>query len=232
MSGIPSRVVSGFAPGVPQAGGSFSVSDTDAHSWVEVFYPEIGWVTVDPTPGETPAHTNVTVPGSERGATRLQDLALGRAFADRETPQGDLRGSRQDSGVPAEEDDGSPVPLLVFLALGGGAAGIVTRRRRRLRSPEGAELQLRELRDAIAITGWAPGTGATLLAIQHRLSSAVGPEAARYAAGLGESRYGTRRRGRPGSAERRSLRWALARHAGPMGWWKALRAIPPGGPTT
>ena len=106
----------------------------------------------------------------------------------------------------------------------------MTRRRRRLRSPQGAELQLRELREALQATGREAAPGATLLAIQDRLSRAVGPEAARYAAALRESRYGRRRRARPGPAERSSFRWALARHSGPLGWWKALRAIPLGGP--
>ena len=98
MSGIPARVVSGFAPGVPQAGGSYSVSDTDAHSWVEVLYPGIGWVTVDPTPGQTPAHTNYLAPGSERGATAL-DRALVRAVADSDQPG---RGTPRHSAGPEQ----------------------------------------------------------------------------------------------------------------------------------
>jgi hypothetical protein len=227
MIGIPARVVSGFAPGVPQAGGSFSVSDTDAHSWVEVLYPGIGWVTVDPTPGQTPAHTNVSVPGTERGATAL-DGALGRTFRGDDPGQG-LRGARQGSST-ATEDGGSPVPLVGFLVLAGGSAGVIVRRRRRLRSPKGADLQLRELTDALRATGREPSPGATLLTIQDLLRRAAGPEAARYAAALRESRYGRRRRARPGPAERRSFRWALARHSGPFGWWRALRAVPPGGP--
>ena len=52
MVGIPSRVVSGFAPGaLDQERGVYEVRDTDAHSWVEVYFRGIGWVTFDPTPG-------------------------------------------------------------------------------------------------------------------------------------------------------------------------------------
>ena len=29
--------------------------DLDAHSWVEVAFPELGWVTFDPTPPAAPA---------------------------------------------------------------------------------------------------------------------------------------------------------------------------------
>ena len=151
MSGIPARVVSGFAPGVPQAGGTYSVSDTDAHSWVEVLYPGIGWVTVDPTPGQTPAHTNFLAPGSERGATAI-DRDLVRAVADSDQLGRGLRGTQQGPSTVGD-DGGSPVPLIGFLVLAGGGAGVVIRRRRRMRSPQGAELQLRELRDALEATG-------------------------------------------------------------------------------
>lgn len=229
MSGIPARVVSGFAPGVPQSGGSYSVSDTDAHAWVEVLYPGIGWVTADPTPGQTPAHTTLSVSGTV-GTSDALDRALDRAGVNSDKPGQGLRGSQQGPSGVADDEGGSPIPLFAFLLIVGGGGAIVVRRRRRLSSPEGAELQLRELSDALRATGRETAPGATLLAIQNRLSRAVGPEAARYAAGLRESRYGRRRRARPGAAERRSFRWALARRSGPLGWWKALRAIPLGGP--
>ena len=121
MSGIPARVVSGFAPGVPQAGGSYSVSDTDAHAWVEVLYPGIGWVTVDPTPGQTPAHTNYLAPGSERGATAL-DRALVRVVADSDQPGRGIRGTQQGPSR-VQDDGGSPVPLIGFLVLAGVGGG-------------------------------------------------------------------------------------------------------------
>ena len=56
MLGIPARVVSGFAPGARDAeSGAYEVRDFDAHSWVEVYFRGIGWVTFDPTPGVAPA---------------------------------------------------------------------------------------------------------------------------------------------------------------------------------
>jgi transglutaminase-like putative cysteine protease len=48
--GIPSRVVLGFTPGVPQADGSVVVLDRNAHAWVELWMPTQGWVRFDPTP--------------------------------------------------------------------------------------------------------------------------------------------------------------------------------------
>ena len=50
--GIPSRVVNGFLPGeYNEAADAYTVRQSDAHSWVEVYFPETQtWVTFDPTP--------------------------------------------------------------------------------------------------------------------------------------------------------------------------------------
>src|SRR5262249_58020472 len=51
MSGIPTRVVSGFSPGTPdpKRNNHWVIDDIDAHSWVEIYFPVIAWVTVYPT---------------------------------------------------------------------------------------------------------------------------------------------------------------------------------------
>lgn len=49
--GIPSREVNGFLPGeYNDLAGDYIVRASDAHSWVEVFFPGEGWQTFDPTP--------------------------------------------------------------------------------------------------------------------------------------------------------------------------------------
>ncbi|HSB29507.1 MAG TPA: DUF3488 and transglutaminase-like domain-containing protein [Pyrinomonadaceae bacterium] len=50
--GIAARVVNGFLPGeYNETAGAFTVRQSDAHSWVEVYFPESrSWVTFDPTP--------------------------------------------------------------------------------------------------------------------------------------------------------------------------------------
>ena len=50
--GIATRVVNGFLPGeYNEAAGAYTVRQSDAHSWVEVYFPETNsWVTFDPTP--------------------------------------------------------------------------------------------------------------------------------------------------------------------------------------
>ena len=49
--GIPTREVNGFLPGeYNDLGGDYIVRASDAHSWVEVYFPGTGWLTFDPTP--------------------------------------------------------------------------------------------------------------------------------------------------------------------------------------
>ncbi|HWZ97517.1 MAG TPA: DUF3488 and transglutaminase-like domain-containing protein [Candidatus Dormibacteraeota bacterium] len=49
--GIPSREVNGFLPGEYNSlGGDYIVRASDAHSWVEAYFPGNGWVVFDPTP--------------------------------------------------------------------------------------------------------------------------------------------------------------------------------------
>ena len=50
--GIPARYITGFLPGeYNDVGGDYIIRESDAHSWVEVYFPGYGWMTFDPTPG-------------------------------------------------------------------------------------------------------------------------------------------------------------------------------------
>lgn len=49
--GIPARYVNGFAPGeYNDLGDDFIIRGSDAHSWVEAYFPAYGWFAFDPTP--------------------------------------------------------------------------------------------------------------------------------------------------------------------------------------
>ena len=49
--GIPAREVNGFLPGeYNELGGDYIVRASDAHSWVEAYFPGSGWIVFDPTP--------------------------------------------------------------------------------------------------------------------------------------------------------------------------------------
>ncbi|MFQ5777367.1 MAG: DUF3488 and DUF4129 domain-containing transglutaminase family protein [Terriglobia bacterium] len=56
--GIPARPVNGFLTGeYNEVGGNYIVRASDAHTWVEVYFPGVGWVEFDPTPPDPNAPT-------------------------------------------------------------------------------------------------------------------------------------------------------------------------------
>lgn len=49
-SGLPARFVSGYAPGdYDAANAQYVVRELHAHSWAEVYFPELGWIEFEPT---------------------------------------------------------------------------------------------------------------------------------------------------------------------------------------
>ncbi len=53
--GVPARVAAGYARGeLLEGSGTYEVRAGDAHAWVEVYFPGLGWVEFEPTP-EQPA---------------------------------------------------------------------------------------------------------------------------------------------------------------------------------
>jgi hypothetical protein len=52
LLGIPARVAAGFTSGeYDKRRGEWVVTDHNAHTWVEVYFPRYGWLPFDPTPG-------------------------------------------------------------------------------------------------------------------------------------------------------------------------------------
>ena len=50
-AGVPARLAAGYAPGeFDEASGLNAVRDSDSHAWVQVYFPEFGWVDFEPTP--------------------------------------------------------------------------------------------------------------------------------------------------------------------------------------
>jgi transglutaminase-like putative cysteine protease len=233
MLGIPTRVVSGFAPGsLNTSTGAYEVHDFDAHSWVEVYFRGIGWVTFDPTPAAAPAESQRL--GGEfatefRGPPRDQTAPA---------PAGGARSPAPDSSEPAavtgasEGGPGAAIALgalAVALVLGLFVAGVSWRRRRRLLAGAAGEDQLAEFQAAVGRLAWHLAPGTTLLAIERRATGRARAGIRDYAAALRSHRYAPGATPAPGPAERRALRRSLRGNT-LTGRLRALLAVPPGGP--
>jgi transglutaminase-like putative cysteine protease len=228
MEGIPARVVSGFAPGTPvtDSPGEYRVRDFDAHSWVEVYFRDIGWVTFDPTPPLSPASSQL----DDAGVGAIQGGRTPRGLGQSQAP--DVRDA---GGAVAGAGKGSGHLGLWLLAAGLAAVALLVLAGLWLRSwlvrrragGDAAEAALHELRRALERVGFILPPGTTLASLEKRLQTAAGADAVSYARRLREQRYGPGEAELPGPSERRALRRALARAAGPFGRLKALRALPP-----
>ncbi len=219
MAGIPARVSTGFTSGaLDSKTREYVVRDLDAHSWVEVWYKGIGWVTFDPTPASAPPRNQPNEGGSSGSAVGSNGPpSLG---GDRPSDPGRRSAVIEQSTwwgwyVLA----GAGVVLLLGLV-----AWLVLRRRRRAGTPAAA-IALGELERAFKRMGRLPAAGTTLQALERRFARS--PAAVGYVRAVRDLRYG----GRPAAptrAQRRGLRGELARGGGPIARLRAWWALPPG----
>jgi protein-glutamine gamma-glutamyltransferase len=75
LLGIPARVAAGFTSGTYNENArEWTVTDHNAHTWVEVFFPGFGWIPFDPTPGRGQLGARYSV-ASASFVTDAQDRA-------------------------------------------------------------------------------------------------------------------------------------------------------------
>lgn len=152
---VPSRNVTGFVGGTYNRFGDFySVRQGDAHSWVEAYLPERGWIRFDPTPP-----SNALPQAATQGAAALvrelfeaasQSWRRNVLGYDMENQLSILRGIKKLLKGDPEKRDPSGLPRLNYRRFGLVSAGVVLivaavwiwrRRRRPSEGPSKAQLQ-------------------------------------------------------------------------------------------
>jgi len=74
--GIPTRIVTGYGPGERNPlTGYWEVRQSDAHAWVEVYYPNVGWLPYDPTFGVPEARSGFSSFVGQQVFAAVQRLA-------------------------------------------------------------------------------------------------------------------------------------------------------------
>jgi transglutaminase-like putative cysteine protease len=123
--GIPARLVEGFTSGTfDSASNSFVVREQDAHAWVEVYFPQYGWIEFEPTPSQPPfSRLDSSVgTGTGDGGDGGTGDASGLAGIDDQIGRGDLDEGLEDfgagsGGVVAVVRAIDPRPVLALLAI-------------------------------------------------------------------------------------------------------------------
>ena len=203
MLGIPARVAAGFTSGKYEDGG-WTVTDHNAHAWVEVWFPGFGWLPFDPTPGRGSLTANYSASSTGFNAGDAADGFVGGATgvngggADqlRLLEQKERLAEQAQAGRSAGDKGRSTVWLLVLLALAAvvalGLVKLVRRRSRYLtRDPRRlAGAARRELVDFLADQGIAVSASMTPEELHELLQAELGADGRPFARALAEARFG------------------------------------------
>jgi transglutaminase-like putative cysteine protease len=224
--GIPARVAAGFTSGTYR-NGVWTVTDHNAHTWVEVWFPRFGWLSFDPTPGRGELGSDYSSSSPLFNAGDVADL-IGRptGAAGGPDPGGagelarlDALKDRQAQPRPISPPGGmSTIWIVLLAALGAilaiGLGKLGWRRSRYLRrDPRGiAGAARRELVDFLADQGLEVSASASGDDLHELVRAELGVDVRPFARELGAARFGPPAAAADAAARsRRELRQLLRR---------------------
>lgn len=200
--GVPARVAAGFTSGTFKDG-AWVVTDHNAHTWVEAWFPGYGWLTFDPTPARGTLTSPYSTASDSADAFRAIATAAGFAGNRALDPGGgtlDRLLRERSAGRVPEGAAGGRGPGLVVLAVLvlGGAAGVlgctklaVRRLRYLTRDPRRlAAAARRELAGFLADQRLPVSDSATLEDLRGLVEAELGVSAKGFAAAAGAARFG------------------------------------------
>ena len=243
--GIPARVAAGFTTGRYDAEeGVWTVADTNAHTWVEVWFAGYGWLPFDPTPGRGRLRGSYTassftfdvsgatgafgVGAAALGLDVLRDrLSDGGPNAANDRVRGLDPGGQAATGQPSNgrgRSGGSLIALLLLVAavltVGLWLLKLVRRHLRYLTNdPRRLAGAVRlDLVDYLVDQGVRISSSATPAELARELERRVGIAGDRLAEALAAARYGpedqAQAAARHARRELRAVRRRLRRHLG------------------
>lgn len=241
---VPSRVVYGAATGQPTGPGEYTVTGYNMHTWVEVYFPGVGWYPFDPTPGFTlpqAMQENAPRPQIARGSGGMDGVgpenpALRRQLenpSDRTPQQQEEQTPTNDPSTGAREEEGA-LPLWPVFLLAPLAVAAVPLTKRLLASRGRPDDLYRDLSGRL-VDALPPGGEAARLAASPALTPTERLLMLAGAVGLTEEpfrdfarAYSERLYARDPKANLlRSYRRALREYGGLPLWRRALAALNP-----
>jgi transglutaminase-like putative cysteine protease len=251
LLGIPARVAAGFVPG-KYHDDFWQVTDHDAHTWVEVWFPRYGWLPFDPTPGRGRlggTYSTTSLHFNARAAARLLSRVVtgGIVFGqgkgagviahdpNRRTPRsaGDLPLGVGLTPTPSgKKHSPSLLFFLLLLACGAAAAIVVLKHARRklrylTRDPRRVAVACaRELGEYLHDQRVPAPDAATLRELGGNVSAMLGVDATEFAREATLARYGPPEGARAAAARaRQELRELKRRLRRSLGFFERARGL-------
>jgi transglutaminase-like putative cysteine protease len=110
--GVPSRLVYGATAGKEVEPDQYLVTGSNMHTWVEVYFPEIGWYPFEPTPGfSIPSAMEANAPRPDPLISQVGVLPESPSTIETQQPS-EPAPEKEETPTEAREDAASPEPAI------------------------------------------------------------------------------------------------------------------------